>query len=238
MSIAACPTLPGFVVRPLPHTALRSTSAPARADLGTDAVWLAAYRAGDAGAMEKLFRTYAPYVMAVLRNGCSGARGGHCNVSDPDTRAELMQEVFVRVLSPSMRLRYDAARPFTAFLRGVVRNVMMEHVRRVGLGAQRYVALHTDDQNLLDRWSPIAPLADELLESNDDRMLMREFLGTLTARERRFVTVRFEGGHSQRDAAQSLGLGRQQVRRLDTMMREKLETFMRDRGVETPALAA
>ncbi len=25
--------------------------------------------------MERLFRTYAPYVMALLRNGCAGSRG-------------------------------------------------------------------------------------------------------------------------------------------------------------------
>ncbi len=228
MSIAACIT----ALSPRPTTASAAVTTPARVDLSQDAAWLRGYQAGEPVAMERLFRTYAPYVMALLRNGCSGSRGGHCHITNQDMRMELMQEVFVRVLGPNMRSRYDASRPFTAFLRGVTRNVMLEQVRRTSVSAQRHVAIQGEDHDLLETWSPSQPLADELLEGAQDRALMQDFMATLSPAERRFLAVRFEGGQSQRDAAETLGLGRQQVRRMDDELRAKLEKFLRGRGVD------
>jgi RNA polymerase sigma-70 factor (ECF subfamily) len=200
--------------------------APRRVDLGQDAAWLAQFRAGERGALERVFRVYAPYVSAILRSGTAHAGGGTCHVGDAEERQDLMQEVFVRVLGPVMRARYDQAYPYTAFLRGVVRNVMVEHVRRKLRHAGRCVTLEEGMEPVLEHWAVGQPLPDELFASRAERQLMAEFLATLTRAQRRFADVRFEGGLSQRDAAEALGLGRQQVRRMEAELRAGLEAFL------------
>lgn len=197
-----------------------------RLDLGQDAAWLAQFRAGERGALERVFRLYAPYVSAILRSGTAHVCGGMCRVGDAEERQDLLQEVFVRVLGPVMRARYDHAYPYTAFLRGVVRNVMVEHVRRKMRHQARCVTLEEGMEPVLEHWAVGQPLPDELFASRAERQLMGQFLATLSRAERRLVDVRFEGGLSQRDAAEALGLGRQQVRRMEGELRARLEAFL------------
>jgi NADH-quinone oxidoreductase subunit H len=60
--------------------------------------------------------------------------------------------------------------------------------------------------------------------------LVAGFWATLTADERRLLELRFVEGHSQRDAAAALGIGRQRVRTREKLLRAKLLAYLRERG--------
>lgn len=204
-------------------------------DLCQDRAWLDAFRRGDKAAMERVFRTYAPYVMAIIRRGYSGGASGGTALGthNPDEQQELMQDVFVRVLQPGMRERYDGVRPYAAFLRSVVGNVMLEHVRRKMKAASRTVDVPDGmEPEGMAGWTPDVPLPDEMFMDEQERQLAGAFVATLTPDEQAFVEKRFVDGMSQRDAADVLGLGRQTVRTLEKVMRDKLGAFLKARGVK------
>jgi len=194
-------------------------------DLCEDRAWLNDFRAGKRDALERLFRTYAPYVLAIVRRGYSGAHGGRVyGITNQDEQQELLQEVFVRVLSPHMRERYNGLTPYSAFLRAVVGNVMLEHVRKK-TGSKLDFTDEIDDI-LPQPWSPGQALPDELFLEEQDRLMVQEFLATLDPPLRAFVAKRFMEGLSQRDAADVLGLGRQVVRTLETQVRTRFQAFL------------
>jgi RNA polymerase sigma factor (sigma-70 family) len=192
-------------------------------DLHQDPQWLAGFKAGDNRALERVFRTYAPYVLAVLRGGYVHAKGGQVTVRDRASQEDLLQEVFVRALSPASRARYDGVRPYAAFLRAIAGNVMLEHVRAHMRAQARFTS---DDTALDDAWTPEQPLPDAVFLSRQEQALGNAFFGTLSDELRAFVQARFVDGLSQRDAAEFLGLGRQQVRTLEKVARARLEEFL------------
>jgi len=209
--------------------------------MSDDRPWLDGFRNGEPAALERTFRVYAPYALVILRRGFTASRGGYVNaVTDVDLQHDLLQEVFVRVLSPQVRQRYDGLRPFSVFLRGVVGNVMLEEARRQQKAMARGPVEPVELEDLPEAapWTPGTPLPEQAAISQQERSLMQDYLATLTPEERRFVGVRFEEGVSQRDAADALGLGRHMVRTLETRIREGLRTFQdqwrRNRPPENP----
>lgn len=139
-------------------------------------------------------------------------------VRDRDAQDDLLQEVFVRALGPVSRARYDGVRPYAAFLRAITGNVMLEHVR----AHMRNQARFSSDENALDdAWTPEQPLADAVFLSAQERALGKAFFATLSPELQAFVQARFVDGLSQRDAAEALGLGRQQVRTLEKLARAR-----------------
>lgn len=193
-------------------------------DLSRDRAWLDGFRRGDAEALERVVRVYAPYAVVILRRGFMAARGGYVQpVLDPDAQHELLQEVFVRVLSPQVRERYDGLRPFSIFLRGVVGNVMLEDARRQQKAIAR--AADLDEISESDAWMPGTPLPDQAAISQEERAFVQDYLATLTPEERQFVVVRFQERNSQRDTAEALGMARHVVRALDEKIRDGLRAF-------------
>jgi RNA polymerase sigma-70 factor (ECF subfamily) len=187
------------------------------------------FRKGDAAALERVFRAYAPYVVSIVRRGYSTPHGGTVQgVMDVETQHDLLQEVFVRVLSPALREKYDGLRPYAAFLRAVVGNVMLENARRQSNALARFTSADTDEQfaQRAEGWTPQDPLPDEAVLVLEDREMVREYLGGLSENERHFVQVRFHDGESQRDAAEMLGLGRQVVRTMERKVRDDFKAFV------------
>jgi RNA polymerase sigma-70 factor (ECF subfamily) len=200
-----------------------------RRDLSEDRAWLDGFRRGDGDALERVFRTYAPYALAIIRGGVGRGEAFAPGVSAADEQDDLLQEIFVRVLSPKLRASYDGLRPFAKFLGAVVRHVLIDHARKQGR-LRRAEAHEVDLDGVADgAWSPGAPLPDALLLAKEEQALVGEFLGSLDTGETRFVDLRFEEGLSQRDVADNLGLSRQQVRTLEGKIRSRFAEFLKKR---------
>ncbi len=186
-------------------------------DLSQDRAWLDAFRAGEKDALERVFRTYARYVCAIVRR---------FGIVDETTQDDLLHDVFVRVLGAEMRSRYDGIRPYAGFLAGVVRNVVADHLRKSG----KREAEPLDES--LHSWSPGQKLPEEDLLAKEEQAIVGEFLSQLDTGETSFVKLRFEEGRSQRDVASDLGLTHQQVRTKETKIRSRFLGFLKKRGFE------
>jgi len=136
------------------------------------------------------------------------------------------QDLFVELLRPETRNRYDGLRPFGSFAGGVTRNVMLDRARRLGR-QHKYIAQDIEASQVED-WLPHDPLPDELLIGGEQAVLVQRYIAGLPHIEQKIVQLRFAQGLSQRDAAQAAGLGRQQVRRLEDKIRDGLRKFLED----------
>lgn len=199
----------------------------ARRDLAEDRAWLDGFRRGDRAALERVFRSYAPYALAIIKGGVGRGDAFAPGIAATDEQDDLLQDIFTRVLAPEMRARYDGLRPYGKFLGAVARNLLIDHARKKGR-LRRAMEHEVDLDSFAESdWSPGSPLPDAVLLAKEEQALMSEFLGSLDTGETRFVDVRFEEGLSQRDAAVELGLTRQQVRTLESKIRNRLAAFLK-----------
>lgn len=189
---------------------------------------LAAFRDGRRDVLARVYRDHVREVALWLRRGFMYSSSGQATRfsgvrSDVDLEAHL-QEVFVRAFAPRARLAYDGLRPYDAFLIGIARHVVLDHLRR---HARHGEVLSAPD--VLDR------TVDESHDGNTDdedarrgRELVLAFLDkSCDERDRVLYGLRFERELSQVDAAAAAGLTRIQVRRWERRFRERLLRFLK-----------
>src|SRR4051812_143799 len=96
------------------------------------------FRRGDPAALEEIYWTYVDLVEHVLASGF-WLKGRQVMVSgegDPDRRADLLQEVFLRSFSETARRNFETTLDYRAYLLGISRHVLVDHHRR---GNRRYL---------------------------------------------------------------------------------------------------
>lgn len=216
-------------VRSSPGPASRggTISYTATTDLSEDREWLKGFFAGEAVALERVFRTYAPYVYALLTKNILTSQ------TSEDARDDLLQEVFCRLLCSQTRKSYDGLRPYGAFISGVTRHVCLEWQRKQGRRQKRFKPMLPEAElEQYETWQPGQPLPEQALLSAEETALMAKFLATLPAHESEFVELRFQQALSQRQVADTLQTGRQQVRSWEKSIREKLAGFLQQNGFE------
>ena len=135
---------------------------------------------------------------------------------------------FVRLLSPEARARYDGLRPYGALVRVVARNTLIDHLRKRGRLGARETPMPDEDLAPEDGQGPLAP--DALLLSAEETRMADALLASLTEAERMLARTRFEEGLSQRDAADKLGVSRQNLRTLELRLVDKARAFLKERG--------
>jgi RNA polymerase sigma factor (TIGR02999 family) len=163
---------------------------------------LARTNAGEPGAREQLFAAAYGELRQLAR---SRLRGGGRNTL-LDTTA-LVHETYLRLLG-SGRLQLAYRRAFFAYAAQVMRSVIIDAVR------QRQAERHGGGANLLTLDTRIC---DDLPAAGGDELLrVHEALDALAAAEPRLaqvVEMRFFGGYSEAEVAESLQLTERTVRR-------------------------
>jgi len=198
-------------------------------DLSEDRAWLTGFRAGEAAALERVFRTYAPLVFQSIRGGASLANGTRVYMNNADEEDDVVQDTFIRLLSPQARARYDGLRPYGALVRTVARNALVDHLRKRGRLQDREKPMLADDVAAAPEDTPgHAPLA--ALLSKEEGEVADALMASFSDEERRLAGVRFEQGLSQRDAAEALGISRQTIRTLEGRLMQKARDFLKGRG--------
>ncbi len=177
---------------------------------GGDRELLDRYRRGDRAVLERVYWAYIDpverLVSRCVRAQGSGPRGYSVSVED------LVQDVFTRAFSEGSRLAYDGIRDYGPYLFTIARNVVVDAFRRRGR------EVPTDLETLSDRalfdpsgWGAEASLSTDVQILTRVRYYLAQLPPELAAVHRQ----RFGLGVSQHEAAQALGISRQQLRTLE-----------------------
>jgi RNA polymerase sigma factor (sigma-70 family) len=225
------PVLRGARFVPTIPNGMPPVNAPAP-DLSQDRAWLDGFRAGHPNALERVFRSYAPLVFRVVQRGARLPNGTCVSLSATADQDDVVQDTFLRLLGPASRERYDGIRPYAALVRTVARNALVDHLRKRGKLVATAEPTTWDD---VDETPGVAagaapPQPDENLLSAEEARVAADLLASLDEDERKVAKVRFEQGLSQRDAAESLGVSRQNVRTMESRLLAKGREFLRKRG--------
>ncbi len=202
-------------------------------------VLLDGFRAGRREALTEVYRRHAPALARTLRFGFSfGADGRTHRFGGYAGAFELqdaLQETFRRAFEADARLRYDGLRPFGPYLFTIARNVVLRtfRAREVLFPTTGEMTQATAAAGVVND-APATPEAD--LHRARARALVTEYLNTLSPADRQLLTLRFVEGVPQREAAETLGMGRQRLRGREDHLRDGLLAHLRARGADRDLL--
>ena len=179
------------------------------------ATFVAKYRGGDPGVLAALYRRHLTDVSHIVRNGFGPRGAGRVfipGISSHDESDDLVQEVFSRVFSSRARTNFDPGRPYEPYLRTIGRHALVDYHRTNG------------KRRRLDRsFREVMRLAESHCDvigcDPQPQALVEAYVDTLARPVKDVFEQIFVCGRSQRQAAQALGLSRQNVRTLEQRLR-------------------
>jgi RNA polymerase sigma factor (sigma-70 family) len=174
-----------------------------------------AVRAGyDAEAFAELYDQYYGRVYTYIRYRCD----------DDRTVEDLTAQVFEKLLASITRYCPEQA-PFEAWLFGIVRHVVGDHLRWQRLNAW------LPWEAFLNRPAP-DPLPEEVAAQQDLEARLAGLLPKLKAQERDLIGLKYAGGLTNRQIADLTGLSEQNVAVILFRAIEKLRRSMDERAKE------
>jgi RNA polymerase sigma-70 factor, ECF subfamily len=196
--------------------------------LTEDRPLLAAFRAGDRAALEKVYHHYVGGVARRMRMGFSvpGDRGAVVfGFKQAFELESAVQEVFLRAFKESARLSYDGIRPYKDFLAGITKHVVLDELRR--RSRRRTESMSDLDVDRIahvdEAVSPEATLEAKQAIETVGTFLEKE----CDERDRKLYDLRYRDERSQEDAAKAAGLTRIQVRRWETKFRTRMLKYLK-----------
>jgi RNA polymerase sigma factor (sigma-70 family) len=207
--------------------------------LSSDRALLEQFRAGQVGALSRVYEEYAPMIAAFLARGFTFASKGRSlqfrGYQKPYDLENALQETFLRAFSESARASYDGLTPYRSYLTAIARNlVISEHRRReVAMSALcrelEGVALEDGAGELPLSGTPELTGEAELLQK-ELTALYRRFVEGLEPAQRGFFVARFEEQRTQVEAGKLSGLSHMQARTLEKKLRTQLLHFLQAQG--------
>jgi RNA polymerase sigma factor (sigma-70 family) len=189
-----------------------------------DSALLEAFRRGERGALERVYRDHVDDVETFLRFRL--ARAGRLTAS---SLADLVQDVFVKAFADKGRAGYDGAREYQPYLRALARNLLVDWLRR----SLRETTEVREIEALVDA---------EASEREQNEFFAPELVAA-TARYVETLPPELKGVHERRfvqaepqlSAAQALGISRQNLRTLERKLVDGLRRALRrEVGSEMP----
>ena len=167
----------------------------------SDEQLMLAYRDGDAGAFDTLYRRHKGAVYRYMLRQCRNA-----GVAD-----ELFQDVWMNLIRA--RASYTVQAKFTTYLYKLAHNRLIDHYRKHGQAT--LVSLDNDDDDSDELpWvaEPQAAPRDEPerhLDIKQQAAQLLEVLGALPASQREAFVMQYEGGLSVEEIAEATGVTRE-----------------------------
>jgi RNA polymerase sigma-70 factor (ECF subfamily) len=187
--------------------------------MSDSALWAGLQR-GDPDALGTIYRLYKPPVVRLLhremrRWGFGGQSGVATDLED------LLQEVFIRAFGPSARRSYDTTRDYQPFLAAIARNVATDHfrARRRQLRLLHWVARNESAAERAQA-SPRARSAETVDVFALERL--HRVISQLPPSQKELLRVRFYEDTSQRAAATAMGFSYQEIRTMESTVRQRL----------------
>ena len=181
-----------------------------------DGALLRRFRSGDRDALAQVYRAHLDEVERFLRRGLLAM-----GLFSPANLADVVQDVFLKAFAPAARSRYDAERgPYAPFLMTLSRNVLVDWARRHGREAQ--VDGHAAFEDAVGGELAGAPSVFEPSLVAATKRYVEKLSPELRAlHHRRFVLA-----EPQRQAAERLGITRQNLRTLERRLVDGLRQHL------------
>lgn len=177
------------------------------------------FKRGHSATLERVYRHYVRGVFAMACRAMN-LQPRHQALSGTEA-SDVVSETFIRAFAEPARQAYDGNRPYRPYLLTIGRNVL----RKLALAGQRNVRL--DDNDDIDGGDAISDAINrEPYEHPSIVAATEQFIQTLKEPERSVHRLRFSEGFGQDDTARQLGLSRQQVRTLETKLRQSLRQHL------------
>ncbi len=198
------------------------------------------YRQARPESLELVYRAYVGGVADFLRKGfvfsSRGRRLAFTGYSNPDDLQEALQETFLLAFSESARLHYNGYTPFSKYLLGIARNVVLGRFRKdvSRLSCFRQLEVEEGDEQAapMDVFSSTQVSPEQEAANREIRELVATFVAELTEEQRRLVRLYFMEQLSQEATARSLAVDRNQVRRQIRAIRRKLWKKIKREGLD------
>jgi len=212
--------------------------------LTSDRELLKSFRLGEQGALERVYREYAPAVAAFLVRGFTfGSKGRTLQFNgyhQPFDLDNAVQETFVRAFGERARLAYDGLNPYRSYVMAIARNLVLSELRRREVAMSQLVRVVDEGQAPLDHLSQsqVQALSDGPCEPTGEAEFLRQelvtlyhgFIEELKPQHRAFFIARFEQHMTQVEAGKQTSLSHMQARTLEKKLRKRFLSFMQSRG--------
>jgi DNA-directed RNA polymerase specialized sigma24 family protein len=183
---------------------------------------LEAFRQGERWALARVFRDHVRMLDRYLR---ALAQASHApELEQPGALVDLLQEVFVRALSPEARLAYDGDLPYGPYLRKLAKELFAErlpaHCRSAD--ASLDVVLGNDSG---------APSHGEKLADPRVDMVLTAYLAGLPPPLRGVYEQRYVLGNSRDDSCAALGITHRRLRADEARLTSGLRRALVEKGI-------
>ena len=164
----------------------------------SDEQLMSAYRDGDAGAFDVLYRRHKGGVYRYMLRQCRDA-----GVAD-----ELFQDVWMNLVRA--REGYTVQAKFTTYIYTMAHNRLIDHYRKHGQAAM--VSFDDDSEDAPQVAEPVAAPRDEPekhLDVKQQAAQLLQLLGALPESQREAFVMQYEGGMSVEEIADATGVTRE-----------------------------
>jgi RNA polymerase sigma-70 factor, ECF subfamily len=197
---------------------------PAPASAPTDRDLIAAARAGDAQAIDRLVTRYEPQVYRFSRRLCG----------DADAAADVAQETLMAMVRALPRFRGDAA--LSTWLYTIARRRCQRRHRRSRFAPEREESLDRLDTGGPDALPSDSPTPEQVLSTRELEAAVTRALSALPAAHREVLVLRDMEGLTAPEAGEVLGLGvravKSRLHRARVALRRQLAPVIGGRGAE------
>ena len=201
-----------------------------------DPTFIDAFRAGEARALDRVYRAFERPLRNFIVRGFAFRSGGRPlyfggRVVEHDLQ-DIVQETFRRAFGVKARQTYDGVRPYKNYLFTIARNAvitdMAHRQRMVPVGEAIHSDAPLEGMSTLERrvvsqrplfCSPNAPSSDEQMEHLEVFALLAGFIEFLSTEDAQFFRARFLQCLSQEATARHMGWNRARVRKLEERLR-------------------
>ena len=168
-----------------------------------------------------MYRLYVADVERVVRTALIGVKAFSAS-----NLADVVQEVFLRAFSQNGRTSYDPLRDYKPYLLVIARNVVTDWARRTG----REIPTEAVPESLASEGTD-ATAADGAIFDAATVSVAAQYVETLPADLRAVHHRRFVLAEPQREAANGLGISRQNLRTMEKKLVAGLRQALRRAGL-------
>jgi len=195
---------------------------------------LRGFKAGDVRALTDVYRLHVAEVTGQLRHGFSFSSQGRqhrfVGYASAFELQDALHETFRRAFEPRARQGYDGLRPYGPYLRTIARNVVLRGFRAREVQFPQVRGTDDDADETVEWADTESATPEENVAGQQIQAVVAGYLAGLPDQDQKLLRMRFVEGQSQRDVADALGLGRQQIRGREAKLRKGLLAYLHTQG--------